>query len=231
MIDNVPDAVKNTYLKMKSEQGKKLELKVIGGSYYLYVAKGIWDKKKKKPVKKTVLVIAGLILIHFLMQSGIRIVRAGAVENGKILKEIGTSNREIAKGLMVYQYGNSQLVWNLAQDMYTIMEKHPYRNEIIAMAIVKAIDPVPLRLVESRYQKLYVSRKFQTDLDPDDLSNILGYVGNHFPDLYEMFRKLMEPGGLLFYDMTSVISYSKNLKLAEKGYDVLPLLFVQLYER
>jgi len=62
------------------------------------------------------------------MQSGIRIVRAGAVENGKILKEIGMSNREIAKGLMVYQYGNSQLVWNLAQDMYTIMKKHPYRT-------------------------------------------------------------------------------------------------------
>ena len=29
----------------------------------------------------------------------------------------------------------------------------------------------------------------------------------------------MEPGDLLFYDMTSVISYSKNLKLAEKGYN------------
>ena len=55
MIDNVPDAVKETYLKMKGEQGKKLELKVIGGNYYLYVAKGIWDKKRKKPVKKTVL--------------------------------------------------------------------------------------------------------------------------------------------------------------------------------
>ena len=33
MIDNVPDAVKETYLKMKSEHGKKLELKVIGGNY------------------------------------------------------------------------------------------------------------------------------------------------------------------------------------------------------
>ncbi len=197
MIDNVPDAVKNTYLKMKSEQGKKLELKVIGGNYYLYVAKGIWDKKKKKPVKKTVLL--------------------GSIdENGtyrdKRPKRIFSSSR-------IYEYGNSQLVWNLAQDMYTIMEKHPYRNEIIAMAIVKAIDPVPLRLVSSRFQKLYISRKLKPDLDPDDLSNILGYVGNHFPDLYEMFRKLMEPGGLLFYDMTSIISYSKNLKLAEKGYN------------
>jgi transposase len=38
-------------------------------------------------------------------------------------------------------------------------------------------------------------------------------------DLYETFRKLMEPGGLLFYDMKSVISYLKNLKLAEKGYN------------
>ena len=37
------------------ENGKKLELKVIGKNYYLYVARGIWDKKKKKPVKKTVL--------------------------------------------------------------------------------------------------------------------------------------------------------------------------------
>ncbi|MHB8560767.1 MAG: transposase [Thermoplasmataceae archaeon] len=59
----------------------------------------------------------------------------------------------------------------------------------------------------------------KTNLDPDDLSRILGYIGNHFPDMYEMFRKIMEPGGLLFYDMTSIISYSKNLKLAEKGYN------------
>jgi hypothetical protein len=49
-MDDAPDVVKETYLRMKSEQGKKLELKVIVGNYYLYVAKGIWDKKKKKPV-------------------------------------------------------------------------------------------------------------------------------------------------------------------------------------
>lgn len=47
MIDSVPDAVKSTYLNMKSEQGKKLELKVIDGNYYLYIAKGVWDKKQK----------------------------------------------------------------------------------------------------------------------------------------------------------------------------------------
>ena len=59
---------------------------------------------------------------------------------------------------MVYEYGNSQLVWSLCQDMYKIMEKHPYRNQIAAMAMVKAIDPMPLRLVSSRFQKMYISR-------------------------------------------------------------------------
>lgn len=41
MMDNAPDAVRETYLKMKSEQGRKLELKAIGGNYYLYVAKDV----------------------------------------------------------------------------------------------------------------------------------------------------------------------------------------------
>ena len=197
MIDTVPDAVKYTYLNMKNEHGKKLELKVIGGNYYLYIAKGVWDKGKKKPVKKTVLL--------------------GSIDGNGTFRE--KRPKRIFSYSTVYEYGNSQLVWNLCQDIHKIMEKHPYRDQITAMAMVKAIDPMPLRLVASRFQKLYISRTLKTDLDPDDLSRILGYVGNHFPDLYEMFRKLMDPGGLLFYDMTSIISYSKNLKLAEKGYN------------
>lgn len=32
-----------------------MELKITRGNYYLYVAKDIWDKKKKKFVKKAVL--------------------------------------------------------------------------------------------------------------------------------------------------------------------------------
>ena len=197
MIDNAPDAVKEIYFKMKNEKGKKIELKVIGGNYYIYAASGVWDKVKKKPVKKTVLM--------------------GKIDDNGIYRE--KKPKSIFSPTKVYEYGNSQLAWNLAQDMYSIMEKHPYRDQIIAMAMVKAIDPMPLRMVSSRYQKLYISRIIKPDLDPDELSRILGYVGNNFPDLYELFRKLMEPGGFLFYDMTSIVSYSRNLKLAEKGYN------------
>jgi transposase len=197
MMDKVPDAVKDTYMKMKGEHGKKLELKVIGGNYYLYIARGIWDKEKKKPVKRTVLL--------------------GSIDENGTFREKKT--KRIFSSSMVYEYGNSDLVWNLCHDMYKAMEKHPYRNQIMAMAMVKAIDPMPLRLVSSRFQKLYVSRTLKTDLDPEELSRILGYIGNHFSDMYDIFRNVMEKGGLLFYDMTSIVSYSRNLKLAEKGYN------------
>ncbi len=40
---------------MKNKHGKRIELKIIGGKYYLYSAKGIWDKKRKRSVKKTTL--------------------------------------------------------------------------------------------------------------------------------------------------------------------------------
>lgn len=197
VIDTVPEPVRETYLRMKNEHGKKVELKIIGGNYYLYIAKGVWDRKKKKPVKKTTLF--------------------GSIDESGTFR--GKKAKRIFSSTAVYEYGNSQLVWNLCQDIYKTMEKHPYRDQIVAMAMVKAIDPMPLRLVSSRYDKLYISRTLKADLDPDELSRILGYIGKHFPDQYEMFRKIMEPGGFLFYDMTSIISYSKNLKLAEKGYN------------
>ena len=47
MIDNVPDAVKNTYLKMKSEQGKKLELKVIGETITCMLQRAYGTKRKR----------------------------------------------------------------------------------------------------------------------------------------------------------------------------------------
>ena len=132
MIDNAPDVIKKTYLKMKGEHGKKLELKIIGGNYYVYVARGTWDKKKKKSVKKTILM--------------------GSIDENGTYRE--KRPKRIFSSTMIYEYGNSQLVWNLAQDIYTIVEKHPYRDQIIAMAMVKAIDPMPLRMIASRYQRL-----------------------------------------------------------------------------
>ena len=73
-----------------------------GGNYYLNVAKGIWDKKKKKPVVRTVLL--------------------GSIdENGTFMEK---KPKRMFSSSMVYEYGNSQLVWNLCHYVYKIIEKH-----------------------------------------------------------------------------------------------------------
>ncbi|MCL2257116.1 MAG: hypothetical protein FWC14_02790 [Candidatus Bathyarchaeota archaeon] len=38
-------------------------------------------------------------------------------------------------------------------------------------------------------------------------------------ETYNLFAKLSPEGGMLFYDLTSILCYSKKLLLAEKGYN------------
>ncbi len=129
MIDSAPDAVKDTCLNMKREQRKKLELKVIGGNYYLYVAKCIRDKKKKKPVKKKVLM--------------------GSIDETGTFRE--KRPKRIFSSSRIYEYGSSHLVWNLAQEMYRSWKSILTGIRSLQWQMVKAIDPIPLRLVVSRF--------------------------------------------------------------------------------
>ena len=129
MIDSAPDAVKDTCLNMKREQRKKLELKVIGGNYYLYVAKCIRDKKKKKPVKKKVLM--------------------GSIDETGTFRE--KRPKRICSSSRIYEYGSSHLVWNLAQEMYRSWKSILTGIRSLQWQMVKAIDPIPLRLVVSRF--------------------------------------------------------------------------------
>jgi transposase len=57
------------------------------------------------------------------------------------------------------------------------------------------------------------------DLSPKHVSNVLAHIGNMVAETYELYGKLSSEGGMLFYDLTSVLSYSKRLKFAERGYN------------
>ncbi|MHB8561289.1 MAG: hypothetical protein ACYDAP_09050 [Thermoplasmataceae archaeon] len=56
------------------------------------------------------------------------------------------------------------------------MKKRKYRDQIIALYMAKAIDPMPLRTVLSRFRELYISSTLKKDLGPDELSRIPCYV-------------------------------------------------------
>ena len=53
----------------------------------------------------------------------------------------------------------------------------PYCNELIATAIIKTIDPKPLRLFASRWEKLYLSKLIDVSLTPKHLSSVISSIG------------------------------------------------------
>ena len=53
----------------------------------------------------------------------------------------------------------------------------PYCNELIATAIIKAIDPKLLRLFASKWEKLYLSKLIDASLTLRHLSSALSSTG------------------------------------------------------
>ena len=120
----------------------------------------------------------------------------------------------------VFEYGNCALAYHLIEDIEDLLaETTPYCREIIVSAIIKAIDPKPLRLFASRWEKFYLSKQIDVSLSPKHLSSVLQNIGKDIHTWYDLFSKLATKDDLLLYDLTSVITYSKNIKLAEKGYN------------
>jgi hypothetical protein len=196
-MKTLPEPVQKTFQERKTIEKSRLELKIIHSNYYIYRATSKWDPQKKKPIKITV----------FL----------GTITPNGQYKPKQPQKREYSDA-SYYEYGNSQLCQTLSKDIQDALGETKYKDELLALSITRAIDPVPLYLTQSRWNKLYASKNQKVNLSSRHLSDILAQVGSD-PQIYDVYAKLASEGGMLFYDLTTILTYSKNLKLAEKGYN------------
>lgn len=199
-MKDIPPKVLKTFERMKKNESSHIELKTIKNHYYVYRATSEWDKERKKVRKIT--------------------DYAGSIDHDGVFKkkrartQIQESRRE------VFEFGNCMLAHYLIKDIEDLLaERTPYCKELIAAAIIKAIDSKPLRLFSSQWEKFYISKKIDVSLSPKHLSAVLCNIGGNIHMWYELFSKLAIDDDLLLYDLTSVFTYSKNIKLAEKGYN------------
>jgi len=181
----------------KTEESVRLELRKIRGHYYVYQATSAWNKQLKKPMK-----------ISQILGS---ITPDGTYKPKRQKTNISTTK--------VYEYGNAELCLKLSQDIQNATVDMPLKNELLALSIIRALDPGPIRLAQTVWEDKYISRKIDANLSPKNVSTALSTLGSMVEETYELFGKLSPEGGMLFYDLTSVLSYSKKLKLAERGYN------------
>jgi len=199
------DWVKEILKKEREIRKLPLEVKELNKNYYLYRSTTHWNKKEKK-VKKDSEYIG-------------RITPKGVIEKKK--------SNDVRS---IFEFGNSELLHLLAQDIIEPLKKSYYDRwkEIIACSIVKTIQPLPLRLIKSRWEKLHISQKIDASLSPNTLSDVLREIGEDYASQKEFFDGLMVDSKTLIFDLSSIFSYSENLKYAEKGHNADHLYLKQI---
>ena len=199
-MKDVPSRVLKRFQQLKREEAGHIELKQIRNNYYVYRATSEWDKERRKVRKITE-------YMGSIDSDGIFTARR--VRNG-----VQESSQE------VFEFGNGGLAQYLLHDVEPLLtERTPYARELIAAAIIKAIDPKPLRLVASRWEKLYLSKQLDIRLAPKHLSTVLRHTGEEIQRWYELFAELATADDLLLYDLTAVFTQAQNLRLVERGYN------------
>ncbi|MDH5415451.1 MAG: transposase [Flavobacteriaceae bacterium] len=197
--------VANLLAKEKAKRKVPLEAKKLNNNYYLYHSTTRWDKKEKKNKKVT----------NYIG----RMTPKGVIEKGD-----SHSIRSI------YEYGSSQLLYELSQEIIEpLNEAFPYRwEDILACAMVKTIEPLPLKMIKTRWEKLHISEDINASLSPNTISNMLREIGMDYASQKDFFNGLIANSKIIAFDLSSIFSQSVNLKYAEKGHNADHLYLHQI---
>jgi len=198
--------VKRIFDEQKKKRKTPLEVKKIGWNYYLYSSTTVWSKEEKR--RKKVSRYIG------------KITEQGVVEGSR-------TNLSVRS---IYEYGNARCLMDIVNDIIPFLrDVFPDEyHEIMAMGIVRMMHPTPLRLMKSRWEKLYLSREMQVSLSPNILSEKLRLIGSDWDAQKLFFDQLLRSSKFLLFDLSSLFSYSQDLRLAEKGHNADHLYLKQV---
>jgi len=186
------------------EQRKKgirgYEIKKSFKSYYVYKSTTVWNKESKKRDKKSTYI-------------------------GKLDKENGLiieSSKKIitqCKVEKIKQYGNAALLNIAMKDLQRPLKEvfGDIWEEIYALAFVRVTGYVPLKRVESVWDRLYNITEISPSLNPKNLSSILKEIGLNRIKQDRIFESLSKTEQQLIYDLSVVFSRSEGINFAEKG--------------
>jgi transposase len=184
------------------------ELRLIKGRYYLYGYKTIYDQQTHKPKK-----ISGGIL-------GSVTEKDGFVASAKRKLE---SQASVAAPTTVRckEYGASSLVTS-ALKLYGENLSKVFGEDwakIIAVAYCRFVFHCPLKSIPFRLSSSFLPELLGiAPLGEKEASGVLNRIGGQPDKMLQYMKMFIGPGGHILMDATNVLSYSKQIDLAKKGY-------------
>ena len=188
---------------------KGTELRLIQGRYYLYEYKTVYDKINKRPKK-----ISGNLLGSITQQDGF-------IPSGKRELEQGIS-KKIAMDIQCKEYGVSVLITTLFKEYTDVLEKvfHDQWKELLLIAYCRFVYRCPLKSIPFRLASGFLPE--QLEMKPfgeKQASGILNSIGGQREKMLQYMRSFVKPEEYILMDATDVLSHSRNISLARKGYN------------
>lgn len=194
----------------KAKRDLPLEVKRIGGSYYLYMSTTRWDKHDRRARKVSSYI--GKLTPRGLLEKG-----------------------EARHSVSAYEFGAARFLHNLVGEfLHANLEEFFYEHhrEVEALSLMKVLAPVSISQASDFWGKLYLSSTLEYDpqpsLSPNSISGMLRKIGLDLATQYSYFQRLMEGRKFLAFDLTSIFSHSENIRLSEKGYNPRGLYLDQI---
>ncbi len=121
----------------------------------------------------------------------------------------------------IFEYGNAKILFLEAQEIIPVLKRlfPMHWEEILAISVTKTIRSVPIKYLESAWSKLYLSREIDASMSPNIISEKLRSIGADWSSQREFYKTLIGKKSVIFIDLSSIFSYSENIRLAEKGYN------------
>jgi hypothetical protein len=185
------------------------ELRLIGGNYYLYEYKTIYDKEKKKPRK-----ISGKLIGSITQKSGLVTSSKRRLEKER--------SQEINQKIFCKEYGMSYMVANNFLDYKQALQKvfGQISTSILAIAYCRFVYKCPLKNIPFRLAQSYLPELMGLkEFNDKTASGILKEIGGQHDKLLSYMKSFIHPGEYLLMDATHVFSNSHQIEISRKGYN------------
>ena len=173
-----------------------IEQKNSKGHIYLYEVTGYWDAAKQQSRQKR---------------------RYLGKKDPKTGEAVTPRKSNSPKACL--DYGNVYLLRQIAHQIkltQCLKECFPeFWEDILNLAIFKICGNDEFYLFDTWCESNPISNK----LSSQDISKLLSKINQYEPKFFKSWTKLHAAKGAVFYDLTSISTYSENINLAEYGYN------------
>ena len=92
-------------------------------------------------------------------------------------------------------------------------------HDIMAIGILRNLGSVPIKLMKTKWDKLYASVEMEAHLSANGVSSIFRIIGSDYDAQRKLFTKFLTGSKYIIFDLSALFTSSENIKLAENGYN------------